>query len=77
MELRKWGECLIRPWMAVLGAEQVPSAVSRMLRELVILELGTELARATRATREAREAREAEVAAGVAGVAGVVESKSV
>lgn len=70
MELRKWGECLIRPWMAVLGAEQVPSAVSRMLRELVILELGTELARAT------WEAREAE-AAGVAGVAGVVESKSV
>jgi len=44
--------------MAVLGAEQVPSAV---------LELGTELARAT------REAREAEAA----GVAGVVESKSV
>jgi len=69
MELRKWGECLIRPWMAVLGAEQVPSAVSRMLRELVILELGTELARAT------REAREAEAEA--AGVAGVVESKSV
>lgn len=61
MELRKWGECLIRPWMAVLGAEQVPSAVSRMLRELVILELGTELARAT----------------WEAGVAGVVESKSV
>jgi hypothetical protein len=50
--------------MAVLGAEQVPSAVSRMLRELVILELGTELARAT------WEAREAEAA-------GVVESKSV
>lgn len=70
MELRKWGECLIRPWMAVLGAEQVPSAVSRMLRELVILELGTELARAT------WEAGVAE-AAGVAGVAGVVESKSV
>jgi hypothetical protein len=56
--------------MAVLGAEQVPSAVSRMLRELVILELGTELARAT------WEAGVAE-AAGVAGVAGVVESKSV
>jgi hypothetical protein len=53
--------------MAVLGAEQVPSAVSRMLRELVILELGTELARAT------WEAREAEGA----GAAGVVESKSV
>jgi len=63
MELRKWGECLIRPWMAVSGAEQVPSAVSRMLREQVILELGTGLARAT------WEAR-------VAGVAGVVESKS-
>ncbi|GDX93832.1 hypothetical protein LBMAG46_38420 [Planctomycetia bacterium] len=70
MELRKWGECLIRPWMAVLGAEQVPSAVSRMLRELVILELGTELARATREAEVAAEAEAAEVA-------GVVESKSV